>query len=153
MEVPKKSDVNLKNAARPGDDKTYQNVISQITQDGVCPFCQDHLLTYHKKPILRQGERWTVTTNMYPYKGARFHFLLIHRAHITDSKDMPVESIVELKEHMDWLMKEFKIAGGTLMMRCGDTTVTGASVTHLHAHLIVADLDNPDREPIMARVG
>jgi len=147
-----KLDVNLENAQR-GKDDIYKNVIEQITKDAVCPFCPEHLAKYHKNPILRQGNLWTVTTNMYPYKGAKFHFLLIHKNHVVDTKDMPDESLVELKYHIDWLTNEFKIPGGTLVMRCGDTALTGATVTHIHAHFIVADFDNPTREPLMARVG
>lgn len=145
--------VNLGNAGRPGDDDTYRKVIEGIQADRVCPFCAEHLLKYHKLPILKETDRWIITTNMYPYKNAKLCFLLIHREHINDTKDMPPESFLELQEHIKWLVDEYKCPGGTLVMRCGDTSLTGATVTHLHAHLIVADYENPDREPVLARVG
>ena len=147
-----KSHVNLTNAARPGDD-TYKNVIEKIQADKVCPFCTEHLLKYHKNPILKEGERWIVTTNMYPYKGTKFHFLLIHKEHISDTKNMPPESFLELQQHINWLVEENNIPGGTLMMRCGDTAHTGATVTHIHAHLVVPDFNDPHHEPVMIRVG
>ena len=153
MSTPeKKSHVNLNNAKRPGDTK-YRSVIQQIENDKVCPFCIEHLLKYHKKPILKQGKFWVVTTNMYPYKNAKFHFLFIHKEHVTDTENMSPESFAELHQHINWLIKENNISGGTLMMRCGNTAETGATVTHIHAHFIVADFNNPNREEILARVG
>jgi diadenosine tetraphosphate (Ap4A) HIT family hydrolase len=144
--------VNLSNAGRPGDD-TYKKVIEQIQSDKVCPFCPDQLSKYHKNPIIKVSALWTLTTNMYPYKNAKYHFLLILRNHKNDTKELSPEEWSELHEHTNWLVTEYKLPGGTLMMRCGDTTHTGASVTHLHAHFVSPDFDNPNREPVMARLG
>jgi len=56
----------------------------------------------------------------------------------------------ELKNE-DWLavlklaqyaVKKFNLPGGGLVMRFGETTYTGATVCHLHAHLIVPKLDS-----------
>lgn len=144
--------VNLSNSKRPGDD-TYSKVIEQIHQDKVCPFCPEHLATYHKNPILFEGRYWTITTNMYPYKNTKHHFLLIHTEHITDSKDILSEGWQELHKHINKLTKDYNIEGGTFLMRCGDTSHTGASVTHLHAHLAVPDKEAAQCEPILVRIG
>jgi diadenosine tetraphosphate (Ap4A) HIT family hydrolase len=146
------SHVNLDNATRPGDD-TYKKVIEQIHQEKICPFCPEHLSKFHKHPILLEGNRWRVTTNMYPYKGTKYHFLFIHREHITDTANMPQESFIELRQHINQMVKENNIPGGTLMMRCGDTTHTGASVTHIHAHFVVPDFENPYHKPVRVRIG
>jgi diadenosine tetraphosphate (Ap4A) HIT family hydrolase len=145
--------VNTSNTWRPGGDDTYKKVIEGIKNDGVCPFCPEQLEKYHKNPIIKQGPFWTLTTNMYPYKNAKYHFLLILKAHKNDTKELSAEEWTELHEHTNWLVDKYKLLGGTLMMRCGDTTHTGASVTHLHAHLVAPDFENKEREPIMARVG
>jgi len=145
--------VDLSNAGRPGDDGTYKKVLEQIQGDGVCPFCTEHLLQYHKNPILREADSWIVTTNMYPYANARHHFLLVLKGHKNDSKDLTASEWQGLHAQIDWLVESYKIPGGTLIMRCGNTAHTGASVTHLHAHFISPDYDNKNREPVMARVG
>ncbi|MFA6446112.1 MAG: HIT domain-containing protein [Candidatus Paceibacterota bacterium] len=142
--------VNLDNAGRPGDD-TYKKVIEKIAQDKVCPFCRENLEKYHKNPIIRETENWVLTTNMYPYKNTRYHFLLIHKDHIADSSNIAQDSWQELHTHLDWLTKEYDAPGATFMMRCGDTSHTGASVTHLHAHLVVSD--RTQNEPVMVRIG
>jgi ATP adenylyltransferase len=143
--------VNHANTAhRP--DGTYGNVINQIQKDGVCPFCPEQLLKYHKNPILKENEAWLVTENMYPYKGAKHHFLFIHKAHVSHMKELSPEALVELHELTNWIFNEYDVKGGTFMMRFGDSAYTGATVTHLHAHIIIAD-PIPGREPVLARVG
>lgn len=148
-----KSFVEISNAGRPGDDGTYRKVIEQISSDGVCPFCPDHLKQYHKNPILKETDSWVVTTNMYPYANAKHHFLLILQKHKNDTKDLSAAEWQDLHTQIGWLVESYKIPGGTLMMRGGNMAHTGASVTHLHAHFISPDYDNPSRQPIMARVG
>ncbi len=144
--------VSVTNADRPGSD-AYKKVIEQIEKDSVCPFCPDHLAAYHKNPILKDTDLWTVTTNMYPYENAKHHFLLILKAHKSNSRDISAEEWAELQNHIDWLIAEHDIPGGTFFMRSGDMAGTGATVKHLHAQFVSADHDNPDRKPILARIG
>lgn len=144
--------VNLNNSNR-GRDERYRNVIGEIQKDGVCPFCPENLAKYHKKPILRDGKFWLLTDNMYPYKGAKHHILLIHKKHIESVADLSGEAWSELLDLIKLETEKRKIGGGTFYMRFGDTAHTGASVTHLHANLVSPDIENPNREPIFARVG
>ena len=144
--------VNFENTkSRP--DGTYGRVINQIAQDGVCPFCPEHLASYHKNPILKEGDHWLLTNNMYPYEGAKYHALLIHKTHITSLAELSSEAWEELKTLGDWYVAENNIPGGAFMMRFGDTRYTGASVQHLHANFVSSHGENPDRKPILARVG
>jgi ATP adenylyltransferase len=144
--------VDPNNTTHRPDGGTYGNVIQQIQKDGVCPFCPEQLLKYHKNPILKDGKYWLITENMYPYKGAVHHFLIIHKIHISHMNEISPEAQHELFEINNWLFETYKILGGTFVMRFGDSKYTGASVTHLHAHIIVSD-GSQNREPILARVG
>ncbi len=147
-----KSFVNLENTGnRP--DGVYKQVIDKIKDDGVCPFCSEHLARYHKKPIIVDGRYWILTDNMYPYKGAKHHILLIHKKHIETIVDVLREAWNELLELARAETRRRAIAGGTFYLRFGDTSYTGASVTHLHANLISPDIGTKDREPILMRVG
>jgi diadenosine tetraphosphate (Ap4A) HIT family hydrolase len=144
--------VNLENTAhRPTGP--YGNVIEQIKKDGVCPFCPESLAKYHKNPILKEGKFWLLTDNFYPYEGAKYHALLIHKAHIATFVEISKEAWGELNEFINYFTGENKIPGGTFIMRFGDTRYTGASVSHLHANLISPDGENKDRKPIIARIG
>lgn len=148
----KKPFVNLKNAgARPG--RVYKNVIEKIKKDDMCPFCPANLARYHKKPITKTGRYWILTDNMYPYKGARHHLLLIHKKHVETMTDIPPEAWHELLRFTQTETKKRRIDGGTFYLRFGDTAYTGASVTHLHANIISPDIRKKNRKPIFTRVG
>lgn len=129
-----------------------RTVMQQIVQDGVCPFCQEHFLKYHLKPILKKGSHWLVTENGFPYTGARVHLLFVHLEHLTIP---PTESeqLIELFELLAWAREEYAIMGGTFIMRFGETKYNGASVGHLHAHLVVGDIDNPEHKGVRVKVG
>jgi diadenosine tetraphosphate (Ap4A) HIT family hydrolase len=80
---------------------------------------------------------------MYPYVGAKHHVLLIHREHIEDMSELSPEAWAELQQVVLELCKERGITGGGFIMRFGETKYTGASVTHLHAHLVQSDPTAP----------
>ena len=119
-------------------DGHYASVIQDIAKQGVCPFCAENIANYHKKEITTK-KFWLVTESMYPYKPTRKHFLLIHREHIAHIQEISAEAWVELQEIIKDLTLSNDITGGSLMLRFGDTKFTGASVTHLHAHIIQSD--------------
>ncbi len=123
--------------ARPG---TYGEVIADIAQKGVCPFCPEQIHNFHKKPIEKR-QYWLVTDNMYPYPATKQHMLLVHITHIEHISDISKEAWAELHEIIREQTKKHHIAGGSFVLRFGDTKFTGASVTHLHAHIIQS---NPD---------
>jgi diadenosine tetraphosphate (Ap4A) HIT family hydrolase len=131
----------------------YGDVINQIQKDGVCPFCPESLAKYHKNPSIKEGKFWLLTNNMYPYEGAKYHVLLIHKAHITTFAEISKEAWSELDDVLNYFTRENKIPGGTFLMRFGDTRYTGASVAHLHANLVSPNGEEKNRKPIIARIG
>ena len=143
--------VNEQNAKRGH----YADVIKDIAEKQVCPFCPEQLANFHKNPIRRHGH-WIVTNNMYPYKPVKQHILLIHEEHIEHANELSAEAWQELKEILEQETAERNMVGGALMMRFGDTHFTGASVSHLHAHLVQSDPDAPDYNPeqgLRVRIG
>lgn len=131
--------VNLDNARY--DDQ--RRVMSEIVADGVCPFCADHLEKYHKEPILRQGEHWTLTPNQWPYEHTRVHLLAISSYHTEALSDLKPGSMDELLDHLQWAEFTYNVAAGGLAMRFGDVKKNGATVNHLHAHFIVPEDNLP----------
>ena len=144
--------VNANNSLRGGEGE-YKNVIEAIEKEGICPFCPEHLAQHHKNPILEEGAHWILTDNMYPYKGAKHQILLIHKAHIERISDLSGDAWRELFKLIHSETTKRGIKGGTFYIRFGDSSYTGASVSHLHANVISPDVENENREPIMARVG
>jgi diadenosine tetraphosphate (Ap4A) HIT family hydrolase len=149
-----KKHVNPQNT-RSRPDASYGKVIEQIAKDGVCPFCPENLAKYHKLPVTEK-KHWLVTDNMYPYKPSNYHRLLIHKAHIEHISELSPEAWAELSEIIREESKRANIAGGTFVMRFGDTKYTGASVTHLHANLVQSnpdDLTYNKEKGLLTRIG
>lgn len=137
----KNKNINLQNARR----KKQREVMEQIKNDGVCPFCVEHLEKYHTEPILEKREGWIVTNNAYPYEGSSTHLLFIHQKHITHASEITKEEWGELHALVEKYVKKFELAGATLLMRFGNTNCTGGTVEHLHAQVVSSDPDS-DKE-------
>jgi ATP adenylyltransferase len=138
--------MNIKNARMPLQIKNME----RIEADGVCPFCPEHLQKYHVPPIVREGEYWVVTSNMYPYENTAHHYLFITKEHLTNTKNLSEEAWAELRTLTNWLIETYKIESGTLLMRSGDMSKTGATVLHLHAQFVVG---SDPAKPVITRVG
>lgn len=138
--------MNIENAREP----LQVSNMKRIAEDGVCPFCPEHLAKYHTPPIVKEGAYWLVTPNMYPYENTAHHFLFITKEHLTDSQKLTPEAWSELQTLSQWLIETYKIDSGTLLMRSGDMSKTGATVLHLHAQFVVG---SDSTKPVVTRVG
>ncbi len=127
----KKIFVNIKNA-RKGE---YKRVIEEIAKTGKCPFCKENF-KYHKKPVLKQKGDWILTSVSWPYKNARCHFMILGGKHRENFSELARKDFDDVSYLTKWTIKKYKIKGGALAIRFGDTDFTGASVAHLHFHLI-----------------
>jgi len=119
--------------------KIYKNILTQIENVGVCPFCPKHF-RWHNRPILKKHNLWFITNNFNPYKNSRFHFLIIGKVHKEEYKQIEVNDLISIDYLVKWATKKYKIKGAALCIRYGDIAYTGASVNHLHAHLIVPNI-------------
>lgn len=127
----KKAVVSIKNA-RKGE---YKQVIEEILKKGKCPFCPENFL-YHKKPILKRKKHWFLTKDSWPYKNSKHHFLIIGKRHKEKFSQLTKEDFQEVSELANWAIAKYKIKGGAVCVRFGDTNFTGASVSHLHFHIL-----------------
>ncbi|OHB24747.1 MAG: hypothetical protein A2542_02725 [Parcubacteria group bacterium RIFOXYD2_FULL_52_8] len=121
--------------------KEYKKVIVNIQGKDHCPFCRANF-SYHKKKILHEVRGWIATHNSWPYSDTKHHFIILNLdKHIEDISDLDGEDIITVQALAAWLVKKYKIKGGALLARFGETRYTGATVTHLHFHLIQPELD------------
>ncbi len=124
-------------------------LMERIAKDGVCPFCAEHLRTYHPKPILKETPFWFFTENMMPYKGTKRHFMFIYKpSHVTSPLELSAEATADLFAIAQEAIQEYGIEGGTIAMRFGSKAKYANSVAHLHAHLIEPDVDDPAHEGV-----
>lgn len=127
--------------------------MAKILAEGICPFCPKYLEKYHDNPIEKKGKWWSITRNDYPYEGSTLHYLFIYKRHIENASEISTPAFAELINHIKQLIKKYKLPAGSLVMRFGDSDYTSASVTHLHAHLIVGGKKSKDKEELNVPVG
>ncbi len=154
MPMPKRmrGQVNPHNASI-AKRSNYTVVIKKIDGMAMCPFCEENILIHHPKPLLFKNAHWIVTENAWPYSGAKHHFLLICRDHVSRTEDTTPQVWSDLQTAYKKLVKKYRLSGSTLFIRSGNTNYTGATVQHLHAQVIAGTVRKKDSSPILAIVG
>ncbi len=127
--------------------------MERIKKDNVCPFCEEHFLKYHTKPILKKGKHWIITENFQPYEGTKHHLIAVSRTHVTSFEKLSSAAQAELFSLFGAQVKKRAIKGGALFMRFGNTDYTGGSVEHLHAQLISGAKRSKNAEPLSTYLG
>jgi diadenosine tetraphosphate (Ap4A) HIT family hydrolase len=132
--------------------KMYKKVMSEIVSEKVCPFCPE-TFKWHTKPILKYNGDWFITENFNPYKNTKFHFLIISKKHNENFSDILSSDWKSITSLCNWAIKKYKIKGGGLTMRFGDTLYTGATIKHIHFHLISPEIKNKKAKPVYFPIG
>lgn len=94
------------------------------------------------QPTLFRTEHWFVSNNRYPYEGAEKQFLIVSAKPVYKIEEMSAEMWEDLREIWLRLRNEYAIEGGGICMRFGNPARSGASLTRLHAHIIMPEEDN-----------
>ena len=89
--------------------------------------------------ILFTTEFWYVSENRFPYKGAKKQFLIVALGPIYSIEEMSAEMWGDLLVILKKLKEEYQIEGGGFCFRFGDPALSGASLTRLHAHVIMPE--------------
>ena len=135
-----------------------RQVMEEIIKQGVCPFCEENLYKFHQRPILKRTKHWILTENQWPYKNTRVHLLAIHTTHVESIGEMEPEAGKELIELAKWAEVKYGLVSGALAlgMRFGAPEASGATVRHLHAQLLAAEItdkNDPKYQPVRFRAG
>lgn len=148
--LERKEFVNLDNARVTEQMQAMERILAS----GNCPFCLKNILKEHKNQIIREGKHWIITENQWKYEEAELHLLFILKQHAEKLREINPEAGSELIEFAQWTEEKFGIRAGGLVLRFGDINLNGATVAHLHFHLIVPK--NPKEngyEPVRFRIG
>jgi ATP adenylyltransferase len=144
-----KKHLNMMNARFP----EQLSQMKDLEKKGICPFCRKNFEANHREPILREGKNWLVTKNDYPYEGSKLHLLLVYKKHVDSIEKISEKDINELFGHIKWVKKEFKIPGGAFVMRFGDMHYNGATIYHLHSHIITGYKQKSTAESLKIKIG
>lgn len=132
--------------------KKYHGVLKEIEREAVCPFCPE-TFKWHTKPILKRRGNWLITENFNPYTNTAHHLLVIGKQHKELLHELTACDFADIHWLLLWAVKKFKLKGGGVTMRFGVTEYTGATVCHLHAHLIVPKRVHGKTKPVYFPIG
>ncbi len=117
-----------------------RRVHQEILDAGVCPFCPENLMKYHKQDVLMVKKHWLVTNNQWPYENTKNHILLIARVHAERLSDLPVGAGDEIIAIGAELERTLETNSGGMFMRFGHPEYNGGTVRHLHFQIVTPDL-------------
>lgn len=120
----------------------------EIKNLGICPFCEDWLEWFHESPIIHKSSHWSVTLNDNPYRGTILDLLVISKYHCVNLRDLPQEALSEIGLVAAWVENQYGINFFGLGMRVGSVEKVGGSVNHLHFHIKVGDISDPNHKPV-----
>ena len=133
--------MNTKNAL----SRVERAKMKRIGKAGVCPFCPKYFKKYHGSPIIKESKNWRLVKNDFPYAGSKTHLLLVHKKHIENVKNISPAGAKELVRLISLAEKKFRIDNGIFLIRFGDPKYTGATIKHIHGHLIASKKDKASK--------
>ncbi len=130
--------MNNKIFVDPNNARTpeYKKKLEEIISKGVDPFSKEHLMNFDKKEILYETKHWFVFENQHPYPGTKRHFVIVCQKYKETLDEISIAEMSDLISVSAYICDIYKISGGGLIMRFGDTKKSGASVKRLHAQII-----------------
>jgi diadenosine tetraphosphate (Ap4A) HIT family hydrolase len=115
--------------------------MARLDAAGVCLFCPEHLARHPRQRILLSTQHWTATPNEYPYAGTSLHLLLIPHQHASDLLALSDEVRTDFWVALAAVAEAYELRYYGLGVRNGDCRLTGATVEHVHAHVLVGSAD------------
>jgi ATP adenylyltransferase len=112
--------------------------MERLEAAGVCLFCPGELGRHAGAAAFLETEHWTVMPNDFPYAGTSLHLLLLPRAHVSDMLELSPAAQADFFAALAAAREHYGFGHYGLGVRNGDCRYTGATIVHLHAHVVVA---------------
>lgn len=107
----------------------------RLEKQKICVFCPEGLVAVGQE-IVHRTDHWTVTPNRFPYPDTRRHLLLVPYSHVSDVLELSVVAKADYYAAVRWAVMEYALSSYKIIARNGDPRKTGASIVHLHVHLV-----------------
>jgi ATP adenylyltransferase len=123
----------------------------RLEANGICLFCPDALRSHAHQRIILETPHWSVTPNEFPYKGTALHLLVVPNEHVSDLLDLTPAARNDFWDALTAIRERFALKHYGLGVRNGDCKFTGATIAHVHAHVLVGDSNSADEVPVRMR--
>lgn len=118
---------------------------------GICLFCPETLREHPSQQVILETRHWSVTPNEFPYKGTKLHLLVVPHRHVNDMLDLDDEALADFWTALREVRARFGLGHYGLGVRNGNCSFTGATIAHVHAHVLVGDPDLDPEVPVRMR--
>lgn len=118
---------------------------------GTCLFCPASLREHARQEVIIETRHWAVTPNAFPYRGTKLHLLVVPHRHVTDMLDLDDEPLADFWTALRLVRERFNLGHYGLGVRNGNCSFTGATIAHVHAHVLVGDPDLDPEVPVRMR--
>lgn len=125
--------VEIRNARGQAMIEKWQRIIN----DNIDPFDPKYIKEYIGGNIILDSDHWYAFQNDHPYPETQYQFVIPTKKFFTTFSEVPGNVSLDLDHICQKLAEKYNINGGARFQRFGDPLISGASVIHLHAQLIV----------------
>lgn len=129
--------------------------MEDIANRDICFMCPEHIPEFYEERdgLIAEGDHSYLVHNGYPYEGTSHHLMVLPKEHVTTLGELSDDFVLEAFSFLRTMEEELEVEGGAIAMRFGEPALTGATVHHLHLHLIVPKTDlGPNDEPVRFRM-
>jgi diadenosine tetraphosphate (Ap4A) HIT family hydrolase len=124
--------------------------MARLDAAGICLFCPEYLASHPRQRIAFSTRHWTVTPNEFPYPGTRLHVLLVPHQHASDLLELSDEVRADFWVALAAVAEASELRYYGLGVRNGECQFTGATISHVHAHVLVGS-DEEGAPPVRMR--
>lgn len=133
--------VCISNVQDTGYSEEYKKILQLIIDLGIDPFTKEYLTDprFGQKEILYESDHWIVFKNQYQYRDTSLHFIFVSKEYGESITDFSPEIQLDFFSIFKKICEKFNIEGGGLSLRFGNPKISGATVQHFHAQLVVPE--------------
>lgn len=127
--------VDPRNARSP----EYRDELIRIWRSGQCPYCRGGKTQLEDRDrLVGENQYWLAIQTHTPIANTDHHIVIFPRKrHLTVFEQLDAYELQYLTRLIGEIRQKFGIKGNTYGLREGDTTVSGATVSHFHFNLYV----------------
>jgi diadenosine tetraphosphate (Ap4A) HIT family hydrolase len=125
--------------------------MQRLEAAGVCLFCPGGLAAQNRQEVLLRTRHWSVTPNAFPYAGTKLHLLLVPDQHAGDLLDLDPEVQADFWTVLGQVRERHGLDYYGLGVRNGDCRYTGATIVHVHAHVLAGPKVPGPADPVRMR--
>jgi len=111
--------------------------MERLDAAGICLFCPEHLAAHPRQELLFSTGHWNVTPNAFPYAGTSLHLLLVPHLHVSDLLALPDDARNDFWTALAEVSRRYGLESYGVGARNGDPRLSGATIAHLHVHVLV----------------